>query len=348
MNFRTSVERAWRENQLLSVLVELTYRCDLDCTFCYNDVAKKGKPLSLAQYESLFDDLAAMNVLTVILSGGEPLTHPQFFEIGKAARDRGFVVRIKSNGHALNGELARRVKEELDPFLIEVSLHGATAATHDRQTQVPGSFERLVANIRAMKALGLRVKANSALTRWNENELAAMFELTSELGIPLQIDPEVKPRDNGDRAPLDITPTAEGLRAMRELFAARNAALAIEEATLPTHTHASAHPADKHCGAGASNLAIDPYGNVLPCVQWRRPVGNLHTDSLRSLWTVSPTLREVREITTTVRADVAERSRTHGAFAFCPGLAELETGSPMVPGLSAKAVVRLPILKEAS
>lgn len=348
MTFRTSVERAWRENRLLSVLVELTYRCNLDCTFCYNDVAKKGKPLTLSQYEAMFDDLAAMSVLTVILSGGEPLSHPQFFEIGRAARDRGFVVRIKSNGHALGGELARRLKDEVDPFLVEVSLHGATAETHDRQTRVPGSFDRLIANIRSMRELGLRVKANSALTRWNEGELATMFALTTDLGIALQVDPEVKPRDNGDRTPLDIAPTDSGLRAMKEFFALRNSSVASEQSALPSHLQPSRHPEDKHCGAGASNLAVDPYGNVLPCVQWRRPIGNLHSTSLRSLWMSSTALSDVRDITKTVRKEVAERAQTHGAFAFCPGLAELETGSPYVSGISSKHVVRLPILKEAS
>ena len=44
---------------------------------------------------------------------------------------------------------------------------------------VPGSFERLVANIRAMKSVGLRVKANSVLTRWNEHEV-------EELARPLR------------------------------------------------------------------------------------------------------------------------------------------------------------------
>lgn len=352
MTFRGSVERAWRENNLLSVLIELTYRCNLDCAFCYNDVAKKGTPLRLDQYEALLDDLAAMNVLTVILSGGEPLAHPHFFEIGKMARDRGFVVRIKSNGHALSGDLARRVRDEIDPFLIEVSLHGATAATHDKLTRVPGSFVRLIDNIRSMRAIGLRVKANSALTRWNEDELAQMYELTDSLGIALQLDPEVKPRDNGDLSPMDIAPTKQGLLKMNEFYKARSKAFGEEKSTLPTHTKPEAHARDKHCGAGASNLAIDPYGNVLPCVQWRRPVGNLHTTSVRSMWQSSNTLAEVREITIGVRKQVAEKSARTGAFAFCPGLAELQTGSPLVPTDPSlgneKQHVHLPLLREAS
>ena len=113
-------------NLLFSVLVELTYRCNLDCFFCYNDLGAAGTPLSREQYFRLFAELRELEVLNLTLSGGEPLAHPDFLALGARARELGFVVRVKSNGHALRGELARRVRDEVDPFLIEVSLHGAT------------------------------------------------------------------------------------------------------------------------------------------------------------------------------------------------------------------------------
>src|SRR6185295_4685519 len=161
---------------------------NLDCFFCYNDLGAVGRPLSLEQYCDLFAELAGLGVLNLTLSGGEPLAHPDFLPLGARARELGFVVRVKSNGHALRGELARRLRDEVDPFLVEVSLHGASAATHDRQTRVPGSFERLLANLGELRALGLRVKINSTLTAWNEGEIEEMYALADRLGLPLQLD----------------------------------------------------------------------------------------------------------------------------------------------------------------
>ena len=152
MSFSDTVKRAWNDNRLMSVLLELTYACNLDCSFCYNDLSLGGQRLSLSQYRELLDDLASLGVLNLSLTGGEPLAHPHFFEIATHARSLGFVIRLKTNGHAVRGAVARRIREEVDPFLIEVSLHGATAETHDRQTRVPGSFARLVANIRTRMA----------------------------------------------------------------------------------------------------------------------------------------------------------------------------------------------------
>ena len=119
MRFDDLAARTWDENRLFSVLIELTYRCNLDCFFCYNDLGLRGKPLAFEQYYALLQDLATMNVLNVALSGGEPLAHPDFFRIGARARDLGFVVRVKSNGHALRGELARRLRDDVDPFVVE-------------------------------------------------------------------------------------------------------------------------------------------------------------------------------------------------------------------------------------
>jgi molybdenum cofactor biosynthesis enzyme MoaA len=105
------------------------------------------------------------------------------------------------------------MKDEVDPFMVEVSLHGATAETHDRQTQVPGSFARLTMNLREARALGLRIKLNSPLTLWNEREVVAMYALADDLGLPIQFDALITRRDNGDASPQRISPSARGSRA---------------------------------------------------------------------------------------------------------------------------------------
>jgi len=326
MTYDGLMERTWSDNRLFSALIELTYRCNLDCFFCYNDLGLRGKPLSFEQYATFLRDLAAMNVLNVTLSGGEPLAHADFFRIGTLARDLGFVVRVKSNGHALRGELARRLHDEIDPFVVEVSLHGASAAAHDRQTRVPGSFVRLIENLHDMLAIGLRVKVNSTLTSWNENETAEMYALCDSLGLPLRFDLQVSPRDDGDRSPLDVSPSREGIRKLMQVESDRyRAALALQA---PQALESKSEPLplpEKHCGAGSSGIAIDPYGNIYPCVQWRRAVANLHDVRIGEVWGTA--FDEIRR--DTVEAAHVVAAHPHGRLLnFCPGLAEVLTGSP--------------------
>jgi len=335
MTYGDLVQRARHNNTLLSVLIELTYDCNLNCFVCYNDRNQQGLPLSVDQYRQLIDELAGMGVLHLTLSGGEPLVYEDFWAIGSYARARGFVIRIKSNGHAIGPQLARRLKLEVDPFVTEVSLHGACAATHDRQTRVEGSFNQLMRNIQGMLQAGIRVQLNVPLTRWNETEVDALCALADRLGLLLQIDPDVAPTDAGHPAPLSIAPSEAGLRRLNEVHQARLAASTIEKQTTEAAELSNKRvqkkecpeSTTKHCGAGSTGLAVDPYGNVYPCVQWRIRLGSFHDQSIMDIWQDSEELKRVRAVNEKV-GKARKSARTDAGLAFCPGMAQTESGSP--------------------
>ncbi len=322
--------RAREDRRLLDVLLELTYACNLDCFFCYNDRALAGTPLSLAQYEGLLDDLGRLGVWTLTLSGGEPLAHPDFFAIGARARGLGFVVRIKTNGHALHRAMAERIRAEIDPYVLEISLHGARAETHDRQTRVPGSFDRLMTNLETLRALGQRVQLRSTLTAWNGHEIDALFALADRLALPLEVQAEVTRRDDGDETPLAIRPAMPSRVRLQEILRTRRPHGSDARSTpggVPA-SDASAGAGTPNCGAGFSSLAVDPMGNVFPCVQWRRPLGNLHQRSVEEIWSGPGAIERVRADNLGVAASLAELGIEAGAAHFCPGSAEQELGRP--------------------
>ncbi len=335
------LEKTWNRNILFSALIELTYRCNLDCFFCYNDVGLAGEPLADEEYFRFFEDLAQMQVMNLTLSGGEPLAHPSFLALGRKARELGFVVRIKSNGHALRGRLAERLREEVDPFLIEVSLHGARGETHDRQTRVAGSFSRLMENLPELVSLGLRVKLNATLTRWNEPEAEAMFELADRLGLQMSFTPTVTPRDDGDMDPLSVTASDEAVRRLFRLLDEREP----DAPDTPAETCGGTPTIHKNCGAGASGIAVDPYGNVYPCIQWRRSLGNLHEQSIRDIWHSSPVLGEVRRLNAAAKVKVDGLGEAGHGMSHCMGLSEEKTGDPLA--LDPDAVHRAELLRQA-
>ena len=337
MNLAQVMNRARAQNYLYSVLLELTFQCNLKCQFCYNDLDAKGKRLSMDDYRTLLDDLAAMETLSLSFTGGEPLVYPHFFELAAYARKLGFSITVKSNGVTLNETNAKRLKDEVDPWIVEMSLHGACAATHDSLTMHHGSFDRMLQNIRFMRDLGFRMKLNSARTCLNENEVEAMFALADDLGVPLQFDPEVTPRDNGDISPLLLTASQAGKQKMYRLSAERalKTTLSRQNEMQSIPVRSAGQPADeasaisperlKSCGAGSTNLAIDPFGNVYPCVQFRRAVGNIHEQSVKTIWDSSAPLKEIRGLAYQAR-DLAVAS---GMDTYCMGSAELFTGNPL-------------------
>jgi mycofactocin biosynthetic radical S-adenosylmethionine protein MftC len=329
VSYHRLLGQVWEGNILFSALLELTYRCNLDCFFCYNDPTPHGKELNLSQYRKLFEDLRRLGTMNLAFSGGEPLEHPHFFMLGSWAKAQGFVVRVKSNGYALRESLAQRLLEEVDPFAVELSLHGATAQTHDHQTRVPGSFERLLLHVEGMARLGLRMQFNAVLTAWNEHQIEEMFALADSLEMRIEFDTRLTPRDNGDREPLQIAPS---MAAVERLFALQSRRVQTAPPEQPTLQESEAKtdevpPVSKHCGAGSSGVTVDPWGNVYPCVQWRRKAGNLHDQSIREIWEKSPVLTEIRRLTRHIHQQVKYAGPCFDKAGFCPGLAEQMSGA---------------------
>jgi len=156
-----------------------------------------------------------------------------------------------------------------------------------------------------------------------------MFEIADRFETPFTIDPEVTPRDNGDRSPLDISASPDGLRRLiavqsRRALKGNGGKDAIER---EGDTVTGAGAPEMHCGAGSGGIAVDPYGNVFPCVQWRRPVGNLHERSLVEIWRRDEKLDEIRRVTTEAKHLVESWEGT--LTGFCPGVAEMLTGDPL-------------------
>ncbi len=304
--------RAAREHRPLAALLELTYRCNLKCVYCYNDRERIREHLDTAEWIGILGQIAEMGVLHLALSGGEPLLHPGFDEILAEARRLEFATRIKTSGDLLTRRRARRIRELGDPFLVELSLHGADAATHERQTRVPGSFARLLGNARAAVEEGLRVRFVCTLTRWNEDQLDGMAALAGELGIPLRLSADVAPRDDGDRSPLELRVSPEGYRRYRA-WLSRQGGLVEDAASTPDPGEV-----ERTCGAAATGFTVDPLGNVLPCVQWRQAAGNLREAPLGEIWEASPVLGAARRA---VRLAASRIGPGETACHFCPGMA---------------------------
>ncbi len=294
--YRDTILRRVREQRLLhDATLELTYRCNLDCFYCYNDREQTGKPLSLDQYRVLLTDLARVQTLFLMLTGGEPMIHPHFFEIGRMARDLGFVVRVRTNGHTLLPRICERLKKEVDPYTVEVSLHGATAETHDRQTRVPGSFNRLLTNIRTAGKSGLRVEVVTTPTAWNEHQIDEMFECCDTLGVPLRFQGPVGPRDNGDLTPLSIQPAKKTWDRIAMLVEQhRQEGKEAPGRNTPSVTMEMGHEMPATCSVGVAGVDIDPFGNVQACMHLKKSAGSLHEQSIEEIWNHSPVFLQAR------------------------------------------------------
>ena len=313
-------ERAAKAAQPLAALVELTYACNWRCVFCYNPRHHDKKRMGAAEWSLVLDDLRHLGTLNVTVTGGEPLAHPEALEILAAIRARAMVFRLFTNGALVTDAIARRLAE-LHPIAVELSLHGATAETHERTTAAPGSFAAMWAGIRHLRDHGLPVVLKTPLTRLNEAELLDMVALTEREGLPYTVDPTLTHKDDGDASPLAFSVSAEGLDRLYGLLA--------KKGRLPGSSRVAG---GINCGLGRTTLAVDPEGNVYPCPQWRSTsLGNVRETPLRELWHASAVRMEAAEVARAANDSVLAGGGPMARFPFCPALAMERTGDPVRP-----------------
>ncbi len=167
----------------LYIAWQITNECNLACLHCIEE-SGPGKAfadeLDAAQVFSILDQLMDNDVPYLSFSGGEPMLHPQFFEMIERVCARGAQLKIETNGHYLSTENCERMKE-LGVKAVQVSLDGASAPTFNRM-RVRGDFDRTVEGLRNLRAAGVPLEINFSPAQFNVHEIGATVDLAYELG----------------------------------------------------------------------------------------------------------------------------------------------------------------------
>ena len=165
------------------VIWNLIRRCNLTCKHCYAtsaDIDFDGE-LSTAEIFDVMDDLKSFGVSVLILSGGEPMMHPDIFPIAARAKSMGFYVGLSTNGTLINDHNIAHLAE-LDLDYVGVSLDGLEA-THDRFRRRTGAFREALAGIRSCLQYDIKVGLRFTLTADNEADLTGLLSLMRCEGI---------------------------------------------------------------------------------------------------------------------------------------------------------------------
>jgi radical SAM protein with 4Fe4S-binding SPASM domain len=158
------------------VVWNITRRCNLNCVHCYSDSEARDYPGELTHDEckAVVDDLSQYGVPAVLLSGGEPLVHPRFFDLAEYAVSKGLRLTLSTNGMCIDRATAQKLKE-LNCAYVGISLDGI-GETHDKFRGRPGAFDRTVQAFRNCKAVNQKVGLRLTLSRNNIEDLERIFE----------------------------------------------------------------------------------------------------------------------------------------------------------------------------
>ena len=318
--YKDLIARNYGKARPMNAQWEITFKCNHLCDFCYNSPTGQ-KELPTDDVLAGIDKIADFGVLFLTLTGGEPMVRPDFWKICEKAKTREFALRIYTNGFLIDAERARRLKE-INPFEVEISIHGARPETHDKLTGIPGSLNKILSALEHLGREKIKTNLKCPITRWNQDELRDVRAIGDRYDMAVVFDPVITPRDDGDRSPLHLQATKEFLV---RYFSAEFADLRYGRPILKRDDETIG----ANCGTGRTGFTIDPYGNIYPCVQWRRKIANIReVQSLAEIWYASDVLHQVRQIAMEIPKTTLRQSESGSFCNFCPGVAELQTGNP--------------------
>jgi radical SAM protein with 4Fe4S-binding SPASM domain len=322
----------------LAAMLELSDRCNEVCVHCYQVQGQKGE-LSTGEWRTILDQLAEAGVLMLTLSGGEVTLRKDFLEILGYARQRGFAVRIFTNGLTMTRELAQQLAA-LHVVDVEISLYSPRAEVHDFVTGVPGSFDKTVRGIGYLREHNVAVTIKAVMMSVNQADLPAYPAFAASLGVHFRLDTSgIVPREGSDLAPQALNPERSAVDVLeRQLRIEKKR----EPEALATDASSRLRPASRLVCGAARTLHVEPNGELRPCTLLEVDLGDVRSSSPAEVFQ-SEKARAVRDLQwgDLHGCRVCELARR---CSRCHAVALAETGDALGPHPTACATARAAVV----
>ena len=270
---------------------ELTPLCNLDCKMCYvhlQDPSVKQRMLSGEQWISLIQQAIDEGMMEALLTGGEAMTHPAFWDIYMYLINHGIITRVKTNGLLLNEGAISRFKQ-YPPYKIDISLYGCDSESYVAVTGVD-AYEQVVRNIRLAVEAGLTIQImvtpSSYMSPWTER----VMQLAGSFGVSVMVNGSlIEAHENTGRKKADFDLTLEEDMSIKEKAKEMLPPLydpADHEFFMKRRNRPVLLDKGLYCSAGRSGFAVNWDGVLLPCLAFPRDVLHAHPlrDGFRQAW----------------------------------------------------------------
>lgn len=310
----------------LSGSIELTHRCNLRCIHCYLAGSDPGPSnrdeLTASQWKHLLDAVTEDGCLYLLITGGEPLIRPDFSEIYTHAKQNGLIVTVFTNATLITDRI-EALFVDLPPHKVEISIYGATRATYESITGVPGSYETCLAGIRRLLESGISVGLKTILMKPNVHEFQQIEQMAKDLGVKFRFDPAIFPRFDGDQSPTRLRVDPVTVAAL-EMADEKRAKEWGEFLLRQREAGGGTCDALFRCGAGVASFHINARGHLHPCLMVHDIGADVSDGGFGQAWTeVIPQVRSLHQSTGNPCADCADAA----LCGYCPAFFRLETGS---------------------
>lgn len=318
----------------------ITDYCDQRCKHCY--IFSEGHPALITTpldkmkciLKNILDLCKKINRLPYIyLTGGDPILHPNFWDLLKLFHKHKVRFAIMGNPFHLTNENCKKMKD-LGCVKYQVSLDGLEK-THDKFRK-KGSFKATLRAIDTIKKSGMWVAVMSTVSKTNAKEIPKLITLMDKLGVdvyavgrycPTSVEKAYNPDIH--MTPLEYKAYMDSCFEVYEQLKDSKTTYHLKDHlwTLYLYEKGLFEP-DKAlpknwvvdgCNMGRNHITILPTGDVYACRRMDSKVGNVFENDLYALWT-SAKYDEYRQYDKFVKCNKCELK------AYCRGCPSVTFG----------------------
>jgi len=265
-----------------ALLAEITYRCPLHCPYCSNPPqTRNDQELTTSEWTRVIREAAALGVLQIGFSGGEPLARRDLPEMVRAARAANLYTNLITSGIGLDDDRVRALR---DAGLDSVQL-SFQSDNSDLADEIAGAraHQRKLDAAAKIRAVGIPLSLNFVIHRRNIDRLPQMIELAESLQAERVELANVQFYGWALLNRAALLPTREQVVRAREIATAAKARLAGKIDifyVLPDYYETRPKPCLS--GWGQRYLTVNPTGEVLPCPTASSAIPDLRFDNVRT------------------------------------------------------------------
>jgi len=310
----------------ISAVLELTRFCNLNCSYCYvktlnpnsNNIGK-ASDMSTEMWLKSIDNLRESGVLSIVLSGGEPLLRKDIFTIASYANQHDIATTLATNGTLIDKDMAQRIKESGIEY-VEISIFSSIEEINDAHRE-KNSFNKSINAVRYCKEQGITVGFAMTITSLVKNEVKSFLELGKKLGVDICIFLNYVPSGNADD-PMIIT-NKDKEELLREILSKRKEydkyfrKIVVLQSPDISQLHYEKQEYSElmqigftkfnkpgwgkylkyvgGCSAGRFIIAISNKGTIMPCPFLRIKLGNILKDDFNQIWKTDTILNQMRD-----------------------------------------------------
>jgi radical SAM protein with 4Fe4S-binding SPASM domain len=308
-----------------TIELELTHTCNYKCVHCYLPEQFKSKKdfLGLSFINGIFGQMDALGIKNILITGGEPLLHPDFKEIYTLAYNRGYVITLLTNARLIDDSVLKLL-ESKPPALIKVSLFGGTPESYQEITR-KDAFHEVYDKILQLHRCNLRISVKLPLLKQNIDDIKDAQVRLSEQGITSKSEMRIIPLCNEDKRNLEYRLSPEkisslSINTLKNKLAFRRINNSHPVATFERYRHTL-----RHCLEKCQPFLINPEGKLVMCYFLRDFAVDLHDHSLEeAIQILIKSYEENFDID--YMSGICESCKFLSVCKYCPGWARNESG----------------------